>query len=345
MSSVEHHVLEDRADDRPDRNLALELVRVTEAASLAAARWVGMGDKIAADQAAVDAMRVVLDTVHMDGVVVIGEGEKDEAPMLYNGEHIGDGSLPHVDIAVDPLEGTTLCAKGMPNALSVIALAEKGSMFDPGPCVYMMKMAGGAEIAGCLDLDRPLGETVQLVARHKGVDVRDVMVVVLDRPRHEDGIREIREAGARVRLISDGDVAAAMLAVSDNSPVDLLWGVGGTPEGVISAAALKCMGGQIVGRLWPRDEAERSAALEGGYDLDRQMTADDLVTSDDCFFSATGVTDGDVLQGVRYGGPPARRSASTESLVMRSRSGTVRRISARHDRAKLRQLIGTERLG
>jgi fructose-1,6-bisphosphatase II len=283
--------------------------------------------------------------VQMDGIVVIGEGEKDEAPMLYNGEQIGDGSLPHVDIAVDPLEGTTLCAKGMPNALSVIALSEKGSMFDPGPCVYMQKMAGGPEIADCLDLDRPLGETVARIAKKKGIDIGDVMVVVLDRPRHEDGIREIREAGARVRLISDGDVSAAMLAVSDNSPVDLLWGVGGTPEGVISAAALKCMGGQIVGRLWPRDEGERQAALDGGYDLDKQMTADDLITSDDCFFSATGVTDGDVLQGVRYVGRGDRRDATTESLVMRSRSGTVRRVAARHDRSKLRQLIGTERLG
>jgi fructose-1,6-bisphosphatase II len=342
MNTIEHHVFEPAAGGRPDRNLALELVRVTEAAALAAARWVGMGDKNAADGAAVDAMRLVLDTVKMDGVVVIGEGEKDEAPMLFNGERIGDGSEPAVDIAVDPLEGTTLTAKGMPNALSVIGLAEKGSMFDPGPCVYMQKLAGGPEVADVLDLDRPLGETVKLVAERKGVDVRDVMVVVLDRPRHEDGIREIREAGARVRLISDGDVAAAMLAVSDNSAVDLLWGVGGTPEGVITACALKCMGGQIVGRLWPRDEDERSAALEAGYDLEKQLTAHDLVTSDDCFFSATGVTDGDVLQGVRY---QRGVSATTESLVMRSRSGTVRRVQATHDRTKLRQLIGTQRYG
>src|SRR3712207_1398304 len=338
MAGIEHHVLEDRDNDRPDRNLALELVRVTEAASLAAARWVGRGDKIAADQAAVDAMRIVLDTVQMDGVVVIGEGEKDEAPMLYNGESIGDGSAPQVDIAVDPLEGTTLCAKGMPNALAVIALSERGSMFDPGPCVYMQKMAGGPEIADCLDLDRPLGETIRLIAERKGIDVGDVMVVVLDRPRHEDGIREIREAGARIRLISDGDVSAAMLAVSERSPVDLLWGVGGTPEGVISACALKCMGGQLVGRLWPRDDAERQAALDGGYDLERQLTVDDLVRSDDCFFSATGVTDGDVLEGVRYSG---KTGASTESLVMRSRSGTVRRVKARHDRTKLRAITGT----
>ena len=342
MSEIEHQVLDEREDGRPDRNLALELVRVTEFAALAAARFVGMGDKIAADQAAVDAMRLVLDTVQMDGVVVIGEGEKDEAPMLYNGEQIGDGNGPAVDIAVDPLEGTTLTAKGMPNALAVIALSEKGSMFDPGPCVYMQKMAGGPDVADALDLDRPLSETVKLIASTKGIDVRDVMVVVLDRERHADGIREIREAGARVRLISDGDVAGAMLAVSDNSPVDLLWGIGGTPEGVISAAALKCMGGQIVGRLWPRDDEERKAALEGGYDLDKQMTADDLIRSDDCFFSATGVTDGDVLQGVRYQGG---RSATTESLVMRSRSGTVRRVSARHDRSKLRQLSGSTRLG
>ena len=337
MNTVEHHVFEAPAPGRPDRNLALELVRVTEAAALAAARWVGMGDKIAADGAAVDAMRIVLDTVKMDGVVVIGEGEKDEAPMLYNGEQIGDGSPPAVDIAVDPLEGTTLTAKGMPNALAVIALSERGSMFDPGPCVYMEKLAGGPDIADCLDLERPIAETIKKVAQRRSCDVRDVMVVVLDRPRHEEGIKAIREAGARVRLISDGDVSAAMLAVSDRSPVDLLWGVGGTPEGVISACALKCMGGEIVGRLWPRDEEERRAALDAGYDLDRQLSSHDLVSSDDCFFSATGVTDGDVLQGVRYEGT---RSATTESLVMRSRSGTVRRVRATHDRTKLRALVG-----
>jgi fructose-1,6-bisphosphatase II len=342
MHSIEHHVLEERRQGRPDRNLALELVRVTEAAALAAARWIGRGDKNAADGAAVDAMRNVLETVHMDGVVVIGEGEKDEAPMLYNGEPIGDGSPPSVDIAVDPLEGTTLTAKGLPNALSVIGLAEKGSMFDPGACVYMLKMAAGSAIADLLDLDRPLGETIRLIAKRKEIDVEDVMVIVLDRPRHEDGIREIRETGARVRLIPDGDVAAAMLAVSPNSPVDLLWGVGGTPEGVISACARKCMGGQIVARLWPRDDDERQAASDSGYDLSRQLTGDDLVRSDDCFFSATGVTDGGVLQGVRYQGAA---SATTESLVMRSRSGTVRRISATHDRVKLRALSAARRSG
>jgi fructose-1,6-bisphosphatase II len=325
---------------RPDRNLALELVRVTEAAAIAASRWVGAGDKNAADQAAVDAMRYVLDAVHMDGVVVIGEGEKDEAPMLFNGEQIGDGGGPSVDIAVDPLEGTTLTAKGMPRALSVIALSERGTMFDPGPCVYMAKLAGGPQIADVLDLDRPLGETVRLVAERKGVGVNDVMVVVLDRPRHEEGVRAIREAGARVQLIADGDVSASLLAVSDRSPVDLLWGVGGTPEGVISAAAIKCIGGRLVGRLWPRDDAERQAALDGGYDLDVQLTQDDLVRSDDCFFSATGVTDGDVLEGVRLDPTDPAGGASTESLVMRSRSGTVRRVSARHDRSKLRTLMG-----
>jgi fructose-1,6-bisphosphatase II len=322
---------------RPDRNLALELVRVTEAAALAAARMVGRGDKEGADQAAVDAMRTVLDTVSMDGVVVIGEGEKDEAPMLYNGEQIGDGSPPQVDVAVDPLEGTRLTALGMPNAIAVIALAERGAMFDPGPILYMEKIAGGPEIADLLDLDRPLPETLQLVAERKGVDIRDVMVVMLDRERHHEAMREVREAGARVRLITDGDVAAAMLAVSDNTPVDLLWGIGGTPEGVISASAIKCIGGQQLGRLWPRNDEERQAAIDTGYDLTRVLTADDLVQGDDVFFSATGVTDGDVLQGVRYQGDPG---ATTESLVMRSRSGTVRRVSARHDRAKLRALTG-----
>jgi fructose-1,6-bisphosphatase II len=322
---------------RPDRNLALELVRVTEAAALAAARMVGRGDKEGADQAAVDAMRNVLDTISMDGVVVIGEGEKDKAPMLFNGERIGDGTPPQVDVAVDPLEGTRLTALGMPSALAVIALSERGSMFDPGPCVYMEKMAGAKEIADLLDLDRPLPETLALVAERKGIDMRDVMVVMLDRERHYDAMREVRAAGARVRLILDGDVSAAMLSVSDNSPVDLLWGIGGTPEGVISAAAIKSIGGQLLGRLWPRDDAERQVALDAGYDLERVLTADDLVSGEDVFFSATGVTDGDVLQGVRYQGG---RGATTESLVMRSRSGTVRRIFARHDRSKLRALTG-----
>jgi fructose-1,6-bisphosphatase II len=320
-----------------DRNLALELVRVTEAAALAAAQLLGMGDKEAADQAAVDGMHAVLHTVQMDGVVVIGEGEKDEAPMLHNGERVGNGSPPEVDIAVDPLEGTRLAAQGRPNALAVIALSERGTMFDPGPCVYMEKMAGSEQIADLLDLDRPIGETLGLIAERKETDMRDVMVVVLDRPRHEEGIKQIREAGARVRLITDGDVSGALLAVSHDRPVDLLWGIGGTPEGVIAAAALKCFGGGLIGRLAPRDDAERQAAVDAGYDVDRVLTQDELVKGNNCFFSATGVTDGDVLQGVRYEGS---RGASTESLVMRSRSGTVRRIQSRHDRAKLRQLTG-----
>jgi fructose-1,6-bisphosphatase II len=330
-------VISEPTASRPDRNLALELVRVTEAAALAAARMVGRGDKEGADQAAVDAMRHVLDSVRMDGVVVIGEGEKDRAPMLYNGERVGDGSPPQVDVAVDPLEGTRLTAMGMPNAVAVIALAERGAMFSPGPIVYMEKIAGGPEIADLLDLDRPLPETIRLIAERKRIDVRDVMVVMLDRERHHEAMRQIREAGARVRLIMDGDVAGAMLAVSDNTPVDLLWGIGGTPEGVLSAAAIKCIGGQLLGRLWPRNDEERRAALDAGFELDRVLSADDLVRGEDVFFSATGVTDGDVLQGVRYQGD---RGATTESLVMRSRSGTVRRISARHDRAKLRALTG-----
>ncbi|MFM9022826.1 MAG: class II fructose-bisphosphatase [Solirubrobacterales bacterium] len=321
----------------PDRNLALELVRVTEAAALAAARLVGRGDKEAADQAAVDAMRGVLETVPMAGIVVIGEGEKDEAPMLFNGEEVGDGSEPKVDIAVDPLEGTTLTARGMPSALAVIAVSPRGTMFDPGPCVYMEKLAGDEEIADLLDLDTPIGELCVQVAERKGTDIGDVTVVVLDRDRHQEGIDAIREAGARVRLISDGDVSAALLAVSERSPVDLLWGVGGTPEGVISAAAIKAIGGGMVGRLWPRNEEERQAAIDAGYDLDRQLTQDDLVAGEDCFFSATGVTDGDVLQGVRYEGAGV---VSTESVVMRSRSGTVRRVGARHNREKLRGIVG-----
>jgi fructose-1,6-bisphosphatase II len=325
------------ADIPPDRNLALELVRVTEAAALGAARLVGMGDKEAADQAAVDGMHAVLHTIHMDGIVVIGEGEKDEAPMLANGEEVGDGTPPRVDIAVDPLEGTRLAAEGRPNALSVIALSERDTMFNPGPVFYMEKMAGDEQIADLLDLDRPLGKTVELVAERRGVEVRDVMVVVLDRPRHEEGIKAIRDAGARVRLITDGDVAGALLAVATDRPVDLLWGIGGTPEGVISAAALKCYGGGLVGRLWPRDDDERKRAAEAGYDVSRVMNQDELVKGENCFFSATGVTDGDVVRGVRYEGA---QGATTESLVMRSRSGTIRRIASRHDRTKLRTLTG-----
>ena len=252
--------------------------------------------------------------------------------MLYNGEHIGTGDPPEVDIAVDPLEGTTLCAKGFPNALAMIALSERGAMFDPGPCVYMQKMAAGPELAHLLDLDRPLEETLELIAKEKDTNIRDVMVVMLERDRHADYAKQIRQAGARIRFVTDGDVAAAMLAVTEDAPVDLLWGIGGTPEGVLAAAAIKCLGGQILGRLWPRDDEEREAAIEGGYDLDEVLDRDRLIAGDNVFFSATGVTDGDVLEGVRYEGS----RATTESLSMRSQSGTVRRMGARHDRAKLR---------
>ena len=326
-----------RDTSAPDRNLALELVRVTEAAALAAARWVGRGEKESADQAAVDAMHFTLRAVPMDGIVVIGEGEKDEAPMLANGERIGDGSPPEVDVAVDPLEGTTLTARGMPNALSVVALAERGSMFDPGPCVYMEKIAGAADIADLLDLDRPFAETLQLVAKRRGADVSDLMVIILDRERHQEAVKEIRAAGARIRFITDGDVSAAMLAVTEGTGIDLLWGIGGTPEGVLSAAAIKSMGGQLIGRLWPRNDEERQAAIDAGYDLSESLDVDRLVSGDDVFFAATGVTDGDLLQGVRY----RRDEATTESLVMRSRSGTVRRVQATHNRIKLRELTGT----
>jgi fructose-1,6-bisphosphatase II len=328
-------------DPRPDRNLAMELVRTTEYAALASARWIGRGDKEGADGAAVDAMRLLLDTVSMDGIVVIGEGEKDEAPMLYNGEQIGDGSPPQVDIAVDPLEGTELCAKGLPNAIATIALSERGTMFDPGPCVYMLKMATSRSLAHVLDLDRPIGETLELLAKQKGVAVGDLVVIMLDRPRHEEYMHEIREVGARIRLIPHGDVSAALAAVTEDSTVDLLFGIGGTPEGVLAAAAIQCTGGQILGRLWPRSDEERNAALEAGYDLDEVLDKDRLVSGKDVFFAATGVTDGELLDGVHYRGA---EGAITESVSMRSRSGTVRRTTARHDRAKLREITG-ERLG
>jgi fructose-1,6-bisphosphatase II len=334
MSIISHDV---RSGSKPDRNLALELVRVTEAAALASARWVGRGDKEAADQAAVDAMRLLLDTVPMDGIVVIGEGEKDEAPMLYNGERIGDGSPPEVDIAVDPLEGTRLTAQGQPAALSVIALAERGTMFDPGPCVYMEKLAGGPEIADILTLEEPLGAVVRRVAERRRVDVGDVTVIMLDRPRHSETVKEIREVGGRIRFITDGDVSAALAAVSESTGIDLLWGIGGTPEGVLSAAAIKCLEGQLLGRLWPRDDDERRAAIDAGYDLDEVLDVNRLVAGNDVFFAATGVTDGDLLDGVRY---LSDGHASSDSLVMRSRSGTVREVKARHDRPKLREVTG-----
>ncbi len=325
---------------RRDRNLALELVRTTEYAALAASRWVGRGEKETADGAAVDAMRLMLDTVAMNGTVIIGEGEKDEAPMLYNGENVGDGSRPAVDVAVDPLEGTELCANGQPNALATIAVSEQGTMFDPGPCVYMEKMATSRDLAHLLDLERPLSETLKAMASEKGGDVGDIVVIMLDRPRHEDAIREIRELGARIRLIPHGDVSAALAAVTEGSTVDVLYGIGGTPEGVLAAAAIQCTGGQILGKLWPRNDEERQAALDAGYDLDEVLDKDRLVSGEDVFFSATGVTDGELLQGVHF----AAGAAYTESIVMRSRSGTVRTVSAKHDREKLRALIG-ERFG
>ena len=310
----------------PDRNLALELVRVTEAAAMAASRWMGRGDKEGADGEAVNAMRRVLDTVNMDGVVVIGEGEKDEAPMLFNGEHCGNGNEPATDIAVDPIDGTTLTALGRANAISVIAVSDKGTMFDPGPCVYMEKIAVGPGCADAIDLAKSPTENLQNIAEAKNKTVRDLTAVILDRDRHSELIAEVREAGARIRLISDGDVAGAISTAWPESGADVLFGVGGTPEGVISAAALKCMGGALQGRLWPRNEKERKAAEEQDYDLERILDLDDLVSGNNCFFAATGITDGDLLEGVRY----AAGIAHTESLVMRSKSGTVRLIKTHH---------------
>jgi fructose-1,6-bisphosphatase II len=309
----------------------MELVRVTEAAAMAAARWMGRGDKEGADGAAVDAMRVVLGSVPMDGVVVIGEGEKDEAPMLYNGERIGDGTPPETDVAVDPIDGTTPTALGRGGALSVIAVSERGSMFNPGPCVYMEKLAVGPEAAGRVSLDMSASDNIRAVAQAKGESVRDVTAVILDRPRHAELIEEVRTVGARIRLITDGDVAGVIATAWPESGADILFGVGGTPEGVIAAAALKCMGGELQGRLWPRDDQERATAVEAGYDLGRLLSLDDLVEGDNCFFAATGITDGELLRGVRYNS----LGAVTESLVMRSKSGTVRRISAQHRLRKL----------
>ena len=322
----------------PDRNLALELVRVTEAAALAASRWMGRGDKEGADGAAVDAMRIVLETVPMDGVVIIGEGEKDEAPMLYNGEQIGDGSPPSVDIAVDPIDGTTLTALGRGGAIAVIAMAEKGSMFDPGPCVYMEKIATGPRAAGVIDITRSPTENLKAIAEAKGGSVRDLTAVILDRDRHHDLIAEVREAGARVRLIPDGDVAGAISTAWPDSGADVLFGIGGTPEGVITAAALKAMDGAMQGRLWPRDDAERAQAVSAGYDLDAVLTQDDLVKGDNCFFAATGITDGELLRGVHYD----MRGATTQSLVMRSKSGTVRLVNAHHKIDKLQSFSSVD---
>jgi fructose-1,6-bisphosphatase II len=323
---------------QPDRNLALELVRVTEAAALASSRWMGRGDKEGADGAAVDAMRVVLQSVPMDGIVVIGEGEKDEAPMLYNGEEIGDGTPPATDIAVDPIDGTTLTALGRGNAIAVIAVSDRGTMFDPGPCVYMEKIAVGPEAVGRIDLNASITENLEAVADAKGESVRDITAVILDRDRHKNIIEEVRETGARIRLIPDGDVAGAISTAWPDSGADILIGIGGTPEGVITAAALKCMGGEMLSRLWPRNDVERTAAEDAGYDLDRILTTDDLVTGNNCFFAATGITDGELLKGVHYD----RNGATTQSLVMRSKSGTVRQVNARHQLDKIKDFSAVD---
>jgi fructose-1,6-bisphosphatase II len=320
------------AHQAPDRNLAMDLARVTEAAALAAGRWLGRGDKNAADQAAVDAMRLVLNTVAMEGVVVIGEGEKDEAPMLYNGEEIGMGG-PQCDIAVDPIDGTTLTSLGRNGAIAVISVAGRGTMFDPGPCVYMEKIAVGPESADVIDLDASVTANLQAVAKAKGEEVRDVTAVILDRERHDEIVRECREAGARVKLIPDGDVAGAIATAWRNAGTDILFGIGGTPEGVIAACALKALGGSILGRLAPRNDEERRAALDLGYDVDRILTTDDLVSSDDVFFAATGISDGDLVRGVRYSAEGAR----TQTVVMRSKTGTIRTIDANHRLPKLKR--------
>jgi fructose-1,6-bisphosphatase II len=310
----------------PDRNLALELVRVTEAAAIAAGRFMGRGDKERVDQAAVDAMRPVLASIAMDGIVVIGEGEKDEAPMLYNGERVGNGSPPAVDIAVDPVDGTTLTAKALPDALAVIAVAERGAMFDPGPCVYMEKLAVAGDVVHAVDFEAPIEDNLAVIAgaRHKRPD--DITVAILDRPRHADLVQRVLSTGARIKFLLDGDVGGAILAADEGSSVDVLVGIGGTPEGVIAACAMKCLDGAIFGRLYPRDDGERQAALDAGYDLDRILTTDDLVAGDEIFFAATGVTDGELLRGVRYG----PRRVLTQSLSMRSKSGAVRVIDGRH---------------
>jgi fructose-1,6-bisphosphatase II len=319
--------------EAPDRNLAMELVRVTEAAAMAAGRWVGRGDKNGGDGAAVDAMRHLIHTVSMRGVVVIGEGEKDEAPMLFNGEKVGNGEGPDCDVAVDPIDGTTLMAKGMPNALAVLAVAERGAMYDPSAVFYMEKLAVGPEAADAIDITVPVAENIRRVAEAKEVGVADVTVCVLDRPRHAELITQIRRVGARVRFISDGDVAGAISAARPNTGVDMLVGIGGTPEGVIAAAALKCMGGAIQGRLWPQNDDERAKALDAGHDLDQVLTTDELVSGNNVFFCATGVTDGDLLRGVHY----RAGGATTQSIVMRSKSGTVRMIDGYHRLTKLRE--------
>jgi fructose-1,6-bisphosphatase II len=322
------------AHEAPDRNLALELVRVTEAAAMAAGRWVGRGDKNGADGVAVNAMRTLISTVGMRGVVVIGEGEKDNAPMLFNGEEVGDGTGPECDVAVDPIDGTTLTAKGMTNAISVMAVAPRGSMYDPSAVFYMEKLVTGSEAADVVDIRDPVAENIHQVAKAKGGKPEDVTVVLLDRPRHQQIVEDIRGTGARIKFITDGDVAGAIMAARQGTGIDLLLGVGGTPEGIIAACAMKCLDGVIQGRLWPRDDEERQKAIDAGHDLDPDhiLTTDDLVTGNDVFFVSTGITDGELLQGVRY----RAGGATTHSLVMRARSGTIRTISSEHKLQKLR---------
>jgi len=322
-----------RRREAPDRNLAMELVRVTEAGAMAGGRWVGRGDKNGGDGAAVDAMRKLIGSVSMRGVVVIGEGEKDQAPMLFNGEEVGNGDGPGCDVAVDPIDGTTLMAKGMPNAIAVLAVADRGAMFDPSAVFYMEKIAVGPEAAEAIDITAPVAENIRSVAKAKGADVSDVTVCILDRPRHEQLILDVRAAGARIRMITDGDVAGAIAAARPESGVDILLGTGGTPEGIIAAAAMRCMGGAIQGRLAPRDDAERRKALDAGHDLERVLGTEDLVSGDNVFFCATGITDGDLLRGVRYQGG----GCTTQSIVMRSKSGTVRMIDGYHRLTKLRE--------
>ncbi|BBX31293.1 fructose 1,6-bisphosphatase II [Mycolicibacterium mageritense DSM 44476 = CIP 104973] len=319
--------------EAPDRNLALELVRVTEAGAMAAGRWVGRGDKEGGDGAAVDAMRELVNSVSMRGVVVIGEGEKDNAPMLYNGEEVGNGDGPECDFAVDPVDGTTLMSKGMPNAISVLAVAERGAMFDPSAVFYMNKIAVGPEAVDAIDITIPIGENVRRVAKAKGLSVKDMTVCILDRPRHEQLISDVRDTGARIRLISDGDVAGAISACRPNSGTDLLAGIGGTPEGIIAAAAIRCMGGAIQAQLAPKDDEERQKAVDRGYDVDAVLVTEQLVSGENVFFCATGVTDGDLLKGVRY----ASGGCTTQSIVMRSKSGTVRMIEAYHRLSKLNE--------
>ncbi len=318
--------------EAPDRNLALELVRVTEAAAMAGGRWVGRGDKNGADGAAVNAMRRLIHTVSMNGVVVIGEGEKDEAPMLFNGERVGDGNGPECDVAVDPIDGTRLTALGMGNALSVMAVSPRGSMFDPSAVFYMEKLATGPDAADVVDIRMPVGENVRRVARAKKESPSDVTVVILDRPRHAAMVEEVRATGARIKFITDGDVAGAIMAAREGTGIDLLVGIGGTPEGIIAACAIKTLGGVIQGRLWPKDDDEKQKALDAGHDLDRVLETNELVQGEDVFFVATGITDGELLKGVRYGSGTVR----TSSIVMRSRSGTIRVVESEHRLDKLR---------